>query len=324
MPTRRHMRSAILTLALLLAGSLAATESDDPVLAVVGGAEIHASRVDRGVPTGTFGSARRSVRMQRLSRLVDEATFRQALAEAGATVDEAAVDAAFAEASKEAPPPPCSCFSYRDYDDYLAQNLMTREDARAELWIRAGIDQLATRAWETAHPGPDALAGLVRSEGPAIRADYRRWWHLVCFIPTEEAAVPGSHGPTWSKVEAARQRILHGEDPARVARDVDQNLEEGQAGGAAGILSLSDASALGLEPAVVASLPPSVLSEPLNGYMSCHLLRWDPLTDAEVLDHLHRRFLTGFRQDFVDRALASRRVEYRGAGKDLAPKAAAP
>jgi hypothetical protein len=292
----------------------------DAPVAVVNGETISESELMRGVPKGIFGRSRQWAREARLAMLIDLMSLRQYLASIHEVADEAAVAKDFAETMKHPPVMGCGCV-YQNFDDYLAQNCFTADDARTVVANDLGVAKAITDRWEQANNGPAGKAALIAKEGPAVRAAYRSFWRMPFALgPQERNDDPAQRGPGYAKAMAVMSRLRAGEDFTAVAKEVGGTADWGKCGGYAGMVANEDAVLFGLDPAHLAALPAGEVAGPLPGYMGYQLVRWAVLSDEDVLSYLMNVFETHTGDEIRAAALAHRSIEYVGAGKALAPR----
>jgi hypothetical protein len=318
----------LLLLLLLLAGAVsspagaadALTKDVDAPVAVVNGETISESELMRGVPKGIFGRSRQWAREARLAMLIDLMSLRQYLAAIHEVADEAAVAKEFAETMKHPPVMGCGCV-YQNFEDYLAQNCFTADDARTVVANDLGVAKAITDRWEQVNNGPAGKAALIAKEGPAIRAAYRAFWRMPFALgPEERNDDPAHRGPGYAKALAVLARLRAGEDFAVVAKDVGGTADWGKCGGYAGMVANDDAVLFGLDQVHLDALPAGEVAGPLPGYMGFQLVRWAVLSDDDVLSYLKNVFETRTGDEIRAGALAKRTIEYVGAGKALAPR----
>jgi hypothetical protein len=302
------------------AGADALTKDVDAPVAVVNGETISESELMRGVPKGIFGRSRQWAREARLAMLIDLMTLRQHLAAIHEIADEAAVASAFAETMKHPPVMGCGCV-YQNFDDYLAQNCFTADDARTVVANDLGVAKAIADRWEQVNHGAAGKAALIASEGPAIRAAYRSFWRMPFALgPEERNDDPAHRGPGYAKAAAVMGRLRAGEDFAAVAKDIGGVADWGKCGGYAGMVANEDAVLFGLDKAHLDALPAGEVAGPLPGYMGYQLVRWAVLSDEDVLSYLKNVFETRTGDEIRAAALAKRTIEYVGSGKALAPR----
>jgi hypothetical protein len=292
----------------------------DAPVAVVNGETISESELMRGVPKGIFGRSRQWAREARLAMLIDLMSLRQYLASIHEVADEAAVAKEFAETMKHPPVMGCGCV-YQNFDDYLAQNCFTADDAHTVVANDLGVAKAITDRWEQANNGPAGKAALLAKEGPAVRAAYRAFWRMPFSVgPDERNDDPAHRGPGYAKALAALQRLHAGEDFSAVAKELGGTADWGKCGGFAGMVANEDAVLFGLDPAHLAALPAGEVAGPLPGYMGYQLVRWAVLSDEDVLSYLKNVYETRTGDEIRAAALAHRTIEYVGNGKALAPR----
>lgn len=306
----------------LLAICAASLAAADAAVAVINGEAITTSQLAKGVPAGAFGQTRTFAREYRLRQLIVLTQMRQQLTALGANADPAEVEKAFA--AKLAAPPPSAgcgcCASYRDFDDYLVQTYMTREDARLGLWIDMATDNYAKKTWEMEHPGTDGAAAAVAAEGPRIRTAFRKIWMMGFDLDDDEDVLHPKPGrPSWQHAKAAIARLKAGEDFETVAQTVQKSVrivDQARHGETAPLQVLRD---YGITDEQVAQTPAGMVSEPLAYDARWLVVSWKPLSDHDVLIELQARHADGIRERVVKAALGQGKVQYVGEGLALAP-----
>ena len=292
----------------------------DAPVAVVNGETISESELMRGVPKGIFGRSRQWAREARLAMLIDLVTLRQYLASIHEVADEAAVAKDFAETMKHPPVMGCGCV-YQNFDDYLAQNCFTADDARTVVANDLGVAKAITDRWEQVNQGPAGKAALLAKEGAEVRAAYRAFWRMPFSLGAQERNDdPALRGPGYAKALAVMARLRAGEDFSAVAKEVGGSADWGKCGGYAGMVANEDAVLFGLDKAHLDALPAGEVAGPLPGYMGYQLVRWAVLSDQDVLSYLKNVFETRTGDEIRAAALAKRSIEYVGNGKALAPR----
>ena len=251
---------------------------------------------------------------------IDLMTLRQYLASIHETADEAAVAKEFAETMRASPVMGYGC-AYPEFDDYLAQNCFTADDARTVVANDLGVAKAIADRWEQVNSGAAGKAALIAKEGPAIRAAYRSFWRMPFALgPEERNDDPAHRGPGYAKAMAVMARLRAGEDFTAVAKEIGGSADWGKCGGYAGMVANEDAVLFGLDKAHLDALPAGEVAGPLPGYMGFQLVRWAVLSDDDVLTYLKNVFETRTGDEIRAAALSKRTVEYVGAGKALAPR----
>jgi hypothetical protein len=297
----------------------AAKDADGPV-ALINGEAVTESELMRGVPKGLFGRSRQWAREARLGQLIDLMVMRQYLTSIKEIADDAVVAKEYAEVVKHPPIMGCGC-TYQNFDDYLAQNCYTADDARTVVVIEQSLAKAVEDSWEKANPGPAGKAALVAHDGADVRSKYRRFWRMPFALgPDEHNDDPAHRGPGFAKANAALKRLQMGEDFTAIAKDIGGNADWAKCGGFSGMVALEDSVLFGLDQAHLMALAEGQVAGPLPGYMGYQLVRWGTLTDDDVLSYLKNLFDTRIRDEIRDAAFAHKQVEYVGTGKALAPR----
>ncbi|MEK7415762.1 MAG: hypothetical protein AAB263_20845 [Planctomycetota bacterium] len=295
----------------------------DPVLVMVNGEAIRESLLSSGIPKDMFGGSRNLARTNRLRRLIDQVSLRQMLSTRGVIVDPKDIEKAYTELIK-APPdfdscPGCSQ-SYSSFEDYLQRSFLTYDDVRADLASNMAIDKLIESNWERAHPGPTGKTALIDAERAAFSAKYRRFWRIAIPIAFDEIRDdPKRRGPGWAKAVAVCERLRKGDDFAVVAKDINGDAYEGKNGGYAGIFPIECASSFGLDQTLLNALPANTASEPRPGYMGYQIVKWQPITDDDILEFAQKQFAEKNRAELFESIAKQRKLEWTN-GKALVPK----
>jgi hypothetical protein len=324
------MRPSLLTLVLLLlaaawcqpvlvAADTLAKDVDAPI-ALINGEAVSESELMRGVPKGLFGRSRQWAREARLGQLIDLVVMRQYLTSIKEIADDAEIAKGYAEVVKHPPIMGCGC-TYQNFDDYLAQNCYTADDARTVVVIEQSLTKAVEDNWEKENPGAAGKTALIAKEGPGVRAKYRRFWRMPFSLGTDEHNDDPAHrGPGFAKADAAMKRLVSGEDFLAVAKDIGGTSEWAKCGGYAGMVALEDSVLFGLDQPHLMALAENQPAGPLPGYMGYQIVRWSTLTDDDVLVYLKNLYDTRIRDQIRDAAFAHKVVEYVGNGKALAPR----
>lgn len=303
-------RLAICLLCGLWVGASAA--ADDAAVALVNGEAITASQLAKGIPAGAFGQTLVSARTARLGQLIEIVSLRQRLKAIGADAEETAVDRAFATVVAAKPPPmACGCCSYHDYDDYLVQNFLTREDARLRVWIDLALDRHLAAAWDSAHAGEADKAAVLAAEGPTLRQGRIRLYRVS--FPYAEGERPGVRGQAWQLAIQARDRINAGETIPKVVADMVVNPAQALLDG-----EISPRHFASNQP------PPDLwpagrVSTPLAEQTGYTVMLWQPLTDSDILAVVKRAAVVLDHSAFITSVRRERQVEYRGSDTAVAP-----
>lgn len=286
---------------LLAAGGNPALAGDDPasdaVVARVNGQPIYGREVLAGVPSDAFGLSREMAMGERLQRLISARLVDQFLAARKIMVAPAAVEAELQTVRRQPPPQSCGCCYYKSFDDYLAQNGLSLDDFRLEIRCSLGMRCYLDGRWTAHYPTPQAEQQLAATEGRSIRDQYWRISHI--FFLAANAEAPGG------AAERARQRLEHDRFEV-VARDLSEDRRSAANGGFCGVFDRSQMLFLTVTPAELKGMRAGEVSPPLRSMVGIHLVKWDPVTDADVLQVLRQRFesaeVATARQEMENRA----------------------
>jgi hypothetical protein len=312
-------RTLLITWFLLCVASLWSAEPANGLLARVGSDTITLAQVDAAIPATAFGPQRTQMRRFRLERLIGIRRQQQYLITNHVTPTDAQVESAWTAQQTGPLPMPCGCHFYTDFADYLTQSLLTRDEARALVWIDCALDTGATRAWDRLHPGDAGRVAVLASEGPALRHSLMHLWQLTFPArsstpdgPSPRTPLPG--GTAWQAARAALERLRQGESMATVAAHAD-DPGEARRGGDAGLV---DSNGPALRHAMgLSTRTPGLPDEPIPGYQSWLVLRWQEPTDQDLYDYLRNRFLASERSRLEDAAQAFSTPLPTPAGKAL-------
>lgn len=309
------------------AGASTEEEQDGSrTVALVDDEPIRVRDLDRGIAGALTGIARQQARSHRLARLIELAALRHQVARLGVAVEPAAVEREFAAWSQRPLPaaddPCCGGHAIGDYLGYLAENQLTVDDIKDELSSGLAIAAYATAAWNAAHPGEAGRAAVIHAEGPALRQRVLHLWRISFRCAFDEVSDdPQRRGPAWRKAHAALARLRAGEDFAAIARNAACAAADFASGGDAGLVPIETLATYGLDAQHLAALPAGTLSDPLPGDRQFCLVRWQPLTDDEIIGVIRRRDVDRMRQDIARTATDRCRLRYVGDGQQLAPAA---
>ena len=288
---------------------------NDRVLARVNGEPIYASDVDRAIPPDTMESAAVQMRQSKLDQLVQKAEARQFLRAEHALASGREIGAAVAEMEKNPPSRGCACCRWSSLDAYLAASGMTYDDLRDDIAIQKGMDQYLSAAWERKYPDARSRSKLIAAARKRTEQEYTQAWHI--FFNTFQQVGAQKDAAEVDRTarrhaEAAWQRLQHREPFAQVAKDVSEDQNSRDAGGALGSIRKN---AYGKEfAATLASLKPGQVSRPIKSPYGYHIVKWAPLVSDEELERIAKQeFMAGERVKLYVRIQKAATVE-RGGG----------
>lgn len=292
----------------------------DPPVAMVGGMAITTSQLNQGIPADVFGIAKNDAKTKRLFSLVEIATFHQYLVSVEAHADAANVEAELQDFFKH-PVPKCSCHVYADYQEYLFLNSLTTDDVRASFWNDQAFINRCEKLWEQEHPGVEGKKAVLDGEGQTIRSEYRSCWHIIIPpSPDEDSDPPRIGGPSWTRAQAVRKRLLAGEDWAQVVASLDLSPQDVKRFSIPSVTSVVDFRMLGLTAEQLSAPPTGKVSEPLEMEGCWHLTRCDPLSDENILSFIKKNFIDNTTVELKSLAQKQVKVDYMGEGLQLVPQ----
>ena len=203
----------------------------------------------------------------------------------GITVEEAAIDAEVARLRQTPPSAGCSCCTYPSLEAFLTANAYDMAELRETITKELGMDRLITSLWEKEYPAGPARDALVAEERPRIERNFVRFTHI--FFNTFQNPDFGTDPETVrledrSKAEGVSKRLAEGGDFAAIAREVSEDSNSAPQGGLIGCVPKT---MFGDEiRKVLDDLPVGTVSKPVESVYGFHILRWDPLTDEDVLN----------------------------------------
>ena len=299
---------------LLLAGLLplapTVQAAPDRVLARVNGEPIYESAVMANMPKNRFDSNLDDLKAVKLGRLIDTMIFRQFLRQHHVTVPESAVDAEIAALKKTPPPAACICCRFTSLQQFLDVNTLSMEEFRAETRNTIGLDQYLRQQWNQQYPTRAARLALAKRERARLAKSNVMLWHI--FFNTFQQ--PGySEDPERigkqkkDQADAAWHRLQQGEAFGAVAKAVSDDQMSRVNGGALGCVT---PAIFGDEvKATLAHLKPGAYSRPVESVWGFHILKWAPLSDADIVATLKQEAMDSQRKLLYDNLRKQAHIE---------------
>jgi len=284
---------------LLLATALPAED----LLATVGSRAITRRQVDAAIPKDLFGPARQQARAQRLEGLVNSAATAEALV--GIEPPATAIEAAYTTFLAGPFSGTCGCHVVNSYDDYKVAMLVTDADIREGIRLDLAAQQAVNQAWQSACPDAAAQAKLLAERGPALRRERIHLWQIPFYPkPGESLGTDWTTSETAQRAQAAVARLRAGTPWEQVATEAGCLGSPEHPPGDAGLVGRDDPTTLGIAVGTPPSVAPQTIVDPKPSVGGLVLLRWQDLTDAEILHLLQREVQWATRMDVAKRARA--------------------
>ena len=286
------MLGALLCVAGLLGGLPApARAAGGKVVARVNGETIAAADLLANLPTDQFATSQADLKTTKLNRLIDAAVLRQFLRKEKVHVDEHLIDKDIADLKRNPPSAGCMCCRYVNLDQYLKVNAYAMSEFRAEIRNNEGMDQYLNQQWAAKHPTRPARLALAAHERARVTASYVKCWQIF-FNTFQQAAISSDPERVGQEkkalAEQAWQRLKKGETFGAVAKAMSEDQMTRANGGS---LGCQRRDALGEEVKdTFAHLPAGAYSKPVQSVWGYHIIKWAPMTDADILSVLKQEF----------------------------------
>jgi len=267
----------------------------EKLAAKANGEPIYVKNIEDGLPADALASTLKSIKAEKLERLICTTLMRQFIKTQNIQVDEAAVEADLADFRKNLPALACGCCLYPSLDAFLATTYRTLAELRQELWNRRGLNSYIDAQWKAAYPNEAALAAFAKQRGVEIRQNYIKTWQILFSLSNvNQAFAIRSDEELGKEIQAkaqeAWQRLEKGEDFGKLAKELSQDQSSAPKGGYIGFVSREESPFGEKATAALAALKPGAYSQPLASPWGWHIFKRETLTDADVLEKLKEMF----------------------------------
>ena len=309
-------RRAATALLLLVATAL---PSEETLLATVGTHRITLAEVNRGIPKDLFGPLRQEAKARRLDRLVQNAKATSVYEGLGPLPTDAALEVAYREFRALPLAISCGCHTAATYEEYLTQSALTDEDVRTSLRLDLAEKDALERSWATQHPGAAGRQALLQAQGAEVRANFIHLWQIPFYAAYQEAMTDDpATSACGRRAVAARKKLEQGVPFATVALEAGGFESPDRTAGDAGVVGRTDPIATNAATGTPPPVAPGVLSPPRRTPFGFVLLRWEELTDDEVLARL-RSLADWDRRKELGRTIEAVPVTWTAAGRAILP-----
>jgi len=287
----------------------------DPLVARVNGEPITRGELEAGMPKpGPFGTffARDLDRLRqgKLDRLICAHALAQFLKAAGIEVTAAEIDAQVAQLRRTPPSSGCSCCRYASLEEFMDALAMDLQELRRGIANDLGTQRYLDARWDKEYPTAAQRAALLATEKPQLEQGYLKASHIFFNTfqnPRFDEDPDEVRQATRNKAEAAWRRLEAGERFEAVAMAVSDDALSKVNGGALGCIPRE---ALGKQfAAAVAALEPGRYGCPVESPWGWHIVRREPITDADLLGLVREDILGRWWAEEKRRLVAEARIE---------------
>jgi parvulin-like peptidyl-prolyl isomerase len=270
-----------------------------PVAARVNEEAIYWSEVTAGLPkpgpfSALFAPDQERLRQAKLARLLNARVLRQYLKAQQIEVSAAEIDAEVEQLRKTPPASGCSCCRYSSLEQFMETLGIDMQELRVGIANDLGTQRCLAAHWQKEYPAGEKRETLLRTERPRLERTYANASHI--FFNTfqnrrfdEEPEEVRDRAR--NDAEAAWRQLKAGESFEAVAREVSEDAISKPKGGHLGAIPRD---ALGKQFAEeLEALKPGEFGRPVESPWGFHIIRREPMTDADLLEVL--------RQDSVNR-----------------------
>ena len=272
--------------------SLPARAAGGKVVARVNGEAIYEHELVANIAKDSFDSNVEDLKVTKLYRLIDAVVLRQFLQREHLTVDEKVIDQDVAELQKNPPSAGCMCCRYKSLQQFLDLNAYTMSEFRAKLRSNEGMNVYLRQLWLKSYPTRQARLAYVAKERARVTKGYVKLWQI--FFNTFQQAANSPDPEQVGKEKKAQankawQRLQHGESFAAIAKAVSDDMMTREKGGALGCIVRDTFGDEVKE--TLAHLKPGAYSAPVQSVWGYHLIKWLPMSDADILGVLKQEFM---------------------------------
>jgi parvulin-like peptidyl-prolyl isomerase len=278
------------TIALTVGGSAFAAKKGNIVLAKVNGEAITTKDVMSGVPRDAFGSTASDMADLKLEELINQISMRQFLKGKGIKVSDAEIDKAVADLRKHPPNMGCPCCRYKSLTQYMEVKCYAMKDLRTEVWNSLGSDKYMQLLWTRAYPTEQSRKALIAQGKKVLASKYMRAWQI--FFNTAQA-VPSARNVTEDerrKANDAWNQLKRGKSFEAVARSSSEDMMSRDSGGYLGFIAFPSMYGEEFDKGIK-RLKSGEVGAPVQTPWGFHILKWQPITDDDVLEVRKTDFL---------------------------------
>ena len=265
-----------------------------PVAARVNGEPIYWSEVNAGLPkpglfSAMFADDQERLRQAKLARLLNARALRQYLKTQQIEISTVEIDAEVEQLHKTPPASGCSCCRYTSLEQFMETLGIDMQELRVGIANDLGTQRCLAAHWQKEYPAGEKRDALLRDETPRLAGTYANASHIF-FNTFQNRRLDEDpeevRNQARNAAEAAWRRLKAGESFEAVARDVSTDAISKPNGGHLGCIPRA---AFGKQVAEeLEALKPGEFGRPVESPWGFHIIRREPLTDADMLEVLRK------------------------------------
>jgi len=267
-------------------------------VARVNGKAIYAKELEANLPPDAFAVTQDDIRTAKLAWLIEDEATRQFLQSKKIVISDKIVDDAIAEYKKIPPAASCSCCRYSSLQEFLDVNGYTVMEFRESIRNTKGVDLYLEQQWKKKYPTKTSRDAVVNQYRGQVMKYYARVHHIFfnVFQQLKFAGYPSDvEVKEKRKAMDAWNRLERGESFEAVAKDVSEDVQSRDAGGALGCM---DTRSYGDEVrAAILQAKAGVYTKPIASPFGFHILKWEKMSEADIESVVKRQLIEQARRD---------------------------
>ncbi|MFH1076726.1 MAG: peptidylprolyl isomerase [Pseudomonadota bacterium] len=260
---------------------------ENAVVATVNSTPIYKKDIESGISKDVFGPILNEARSARLDHLIYVILVQQFMKEEGIEIKNEAIDQQIKELRKNPPTLGCNCCRYKSLEQFMEINNLNMSDLREKIRADMGLSVYIDMLWQKKYPDREASLKLVKENRHDLEMKYINVAHI--FFNTFQAPLFKTEPDVVlnKKIQQAIEalkRLNKGENFAKVAREMSEDMDSRANGGYMGCI---DKKLFGFEfERATSQLAPGEYSQPVQSPFGVHIITRSAMTDDDILSIL--------------------------------------